>query len=570
VRTRLRLEPAEEQLLQAVGEHLTRVRMADLRAAAAGAPRNDRVKAMTAATGIQSRYAGTIGKDNDALVRLVKDGLYRRRADLRAAIRTLEHRTQAASRDTCCPGRRTAHACAICRDGYATRVERAMKCRRLDVLRARLVRVEAGIAARDWRLMPGDRRLAGTRHHLDDAELTVEQGKSAWSESRFFLASVGNAGSVGGNPCLSLDADGYLTVSVPPEVAEAFGVGTRVRLTHPVRFTHRGGELADRVATRQATRIDIEPTTVRGARRWYVRASWSHDPAPAQPLEAARAGGVIGVDLNADHLAVAVLDAHGNPVGAPHRIELALTALPASTRDARIREAITELLTYTRAHGLAAILVEELGFDTAEKSREKHGRRKLFRALISGFPTTAFRSRLVSMAATAGIAVISVDPRYTSVVGGRDWTPALHRPHRPATRHSGAAVAIGRRGQGLPLRAHRTTRKAAAARPVPHQRVEDAPTRAGTGTRAPASTQAALSTAGHPGAAPGRTPSQPARQGRPGADRPARTKAAPGRRISAAGTRPTTGPRPQPVAEGAEKAGSRDLVVALSRPDPSR
>lgn len=569
VRSRLRLEPSEKGLLAAVGEHLTRVRMVDLKAAAAGVARNDRVKATTADHGIQSRYAGTIAKDNDALVRMTKDGLYRHRADLRAAIRTLERRTKAKSRDTCCGRVRTPKACSSCRDGYATRSERAMKCRRLDVLRARLAKVERRIADRDWRLMPGGRRLAGNRYHLDQAGLDVPEWRAQWTESRFFLASVGNAGMPGGNPCLTLHADGYLTVSVPKRVAEAFGVATRVRLTHPVRFTHRAGELTDRVTGRVATRFDIEPTTVRGGVRWYIRASWSHEPAPTPPLAAARSGGVVGVDSNADHLAVAVLDTHGNPVGSPHRIPLELAGLPSSTRDARIREAIAALIEHTRSNGRVTIVIEDLGFDTAEKSREKHGRKKAFRALISGFPTTAFRTRLVSMAATAGIAVVAVDPRYTSVVGGRDWTPALHRPHRPATRHSGAAVAIGRRGQGLPLRAHRSTRSAAAACPVPHQRMEAAPPGAGTGTRTAASRSTAASKAGHPGAAPVRTPSRKPRQGPPGAESPARTTAATGRRISAAGTRPKTGPRPRPSAEGVDQAAGCDRAREISRPDPT-
>lgn len=35
------------------------------------------------------------------------------------------------------------------------------------------------------------------------------------------------------------------------------------------------------------------------------------------PLETLRAGEVIGVDMNADHLAAWRLDTHGNPVGKP-------------------------------------------------------------------------------------------------------------------------------------------------------------------------------------------------------------------------------------------------------------
>ncbi len=46
-------------------------------------------------------------------------------------------------------------------------------------------------------------------------------------------------------------------------------------------------------------------------------------------------------------------------------------------------------------HGLS-IAIEDLGFQ-AEKTREKHGRRKRFRELISGMPVAGLRARLVSM-----------------------------------------------------------------------------------------------------------------------------------------------------------------------------
>lgn len=170
-------------------------------------------------------------------------------------IRTLERRTKAKSRDTCCGRVRTPKACSSCRDGYATRSARDEVPPPGRCGRAFLAKVERRIADRDWRLMPGGRRLAGNRYHLDQAGLDVPEWRAQWTESRFFLARWGNAGMPGGNPCLTLHADGYLTVSVPKRVAEAFGVATRVRLTHPVRFTHRAGELTDRVTGRVATRL---------------------------------------------------------------------------------------------------------------------------------------------------------------------------------------------------------------------------------------------------------------------------------------------------------------------------
>jgi len=103
-----------------------------------------------------------------------------------------------------------------------------------------------------------------------------------------------------------------------------------------------------------------------------------------------------------------------------------------------------------KRHGLA-VAIEDLDF-TAEKTREKHGRRKRFRNLISGMPVARLRARLVSMAAELGITVIAVDPAYTSKWGAQHWKRPLTSKNRLITRHNTAAVAIGRRAQGHPIR----------------------------------------------------------------------------------------------------------------------
>lgn len=143
--------------------------------------------------------------------------------------------------------------------------------------------------------------------------------------------------------------------------------------------------------------------------------------------------------------------------------------------------------------GAAGIAVEQLGFEM-EKTREKYGPHKQFRKLISGFATLAFRERLVAMAARAGLAVIAVDPAYTSKIGGRDWAwilkggPTTSRTAQPpstegtqdvVTRHHGAAVAIGRRALAYGLGADTPARRKASGRPskprhAPQQRRQPA------------------------------------------------------------------------------------------------
>jgi IS605 OrfB family transposase len=493
VRTRLRLDPDERALLDAIGAHLTRARNTDLAAARRGEKANDRYKVLVERFGIHSRYAGTICVDNDAATRAAKEHLWRHRAGLRRTVATLERRIAAPTRSSCGCGQR--RGCDACREGYATANERFQKQRRLASRVAELARVEGRLAAKDYPVVYGGRRLAGTRHHLEAAGLTETQWRTNWSRARHWFGCAGNTGKPGGNPCLTLTrGDGghwQLTVSVPKPVADQLGVPTRVQLRHPIPLHHRSLELEERLEARSAVRLDLAPDTDnKGRRRTYLRIAWMRPGREAVELSAARAGGVVGVDLNADHLAATHLDRCGNPVGRPVRIPLTLTGAPTTTRDGRIRAAITAILEHAKATGATAIAVEDLDFADS-KSREKFGRRKQFRHLIAGFPITQFKDRVVAMAATQGLAVIAVDPRYTSRYGGASWQRVLSTPTVVATRHEGASVAIGRRalGHGLTTRAGRPG--SPRQRPVPHQRDGSRPrTRVGQGRATTDTTEA--------------------------------------------------------------------------------
>lgn len=500
VRTRLRLDLDERVLLDAIGTHLTRARNTDLAAARRGEKVNDRYKVLVERFGVHSRYAGTICVDNDAATRAAREQLWRHRAGLRRAIATLERRTAATPRSVCVCGER--RGCVRCRDGYATPNERWQKQRRLASRAAELVRVEAQLAAKDFPVVYGGRRLAGTRHHLAKAGLTETEWRKAWAAARHWFGCAGNVGKPGGNPCLTLTrGEGghwYLTVSVPRPVAERFGVATRVQLRHPVPLHHRSLELEERLDTRAAVRLDVRPDAdAKGRVRTYLRVSWVRPTPEAVELTAARAGGVVGVDLNADHLAASRVDVTGNPVGRPLRVPLDLAGASTQTRDGRLRAAITAVLEHAKATGATAIAVEDLDF-TDSKTREKFGRRRAFRHLIAGFPTTQFKNRVVSMAATQGLSVIAVDPRYTSRYGGASWQRVLSTPTVLATRHEGAAVAIGRRalGHGLKTRAGRPG--SPRQRLVPHQSDgSSVRTRAGQGRATTDTTEAAHETGVH-------------------------------------------------------------------------
>ncbi|MHB1712541.1 MAG: hypothetical protein ACYCV7_14280 [Acidimicrobiales bacterium] len=181
---------------------------------------------------------------------------------------------------------------------------------------------------------------------------------------------------------------------------------------------------------------------------------------------------MVSVDMNVGHLAIAVLDCYGNPVCAPITIPLVLAGLPSSTRDGRIRAAISQILDIAEVYWAGAVVIENLGFDAARTlgrghtgNRPSRGKRgKVFRRHISGLPTAKLADRLSQIAYNCGVAVIAVDPASTSKWGARHWPDPLRGqyPRQGLTGHHAASVAIGRSGLGQRLR-----RRDASARTPP-------------------------------------------------------------------------------------------------------
>jgi IS605 OrfB family transposase len=333
--------------------------------------------------------------------------------------------------------------------GYASRSEGHAKSRRLHALKDRLLMVEADWKAGRVRVVRGGKRLANTRHHLAAAGLSERAWRERWQAARMFLAADGESGRRFGNETIRITDTGRVFHKLPAPLTHLSNAPHgRYVLDATVRFQHRGQEWRDRITTNRAVAYRIHHDTARG--RWYVTAAWQRAAVPVLPLEAALARGVVGVDMNDDHLAAWRLDVHGNPVGEPQRFFYDLTG-SAEHRDAQIRHALSRLLHYTQRCGAAAIAIEDLDF-AAEKSRERHGRNKRFRRLLSRFPTAKLKARLVSMAAEQQVAVVAVDPAYTSKWGAQHWQKPLATPRREMSRHDAASIAVGRRALGHPIR----------------------------------------------------------------------------------------------------------------------
>ncbi|MFH8472948.1 IS200/IS605 family accessory protein TnpB-related protein [Streptomyces sp. NPDC018000] len=452
------LTPHDESVLRAVGEHQGRLASRDLKTRCADGLGHgadtwaSRKRDLTPLS--SSRIAGSITKATHDQWALARRSQAAHIQTLEAGIRTLRHRLSLPIGE-----RGTKRAPG----GYRSRSGWFHKSRRLAALEARHAAVVADRQAGRVRVVRGGRRLLNTRHHLTQAQLTEERWRERWEAERWFIAADGESGKRFGNETIRVTPDGEVSIKLPAPLAHLANTQHgRYTFTATVAFAHRGVEWADRITANRAVAYRIHLDTDR--RRWYLTASWQRPTVQTIPLETARARGMIGVDTNADHFAAYHLDPHGNPIGNPHHFPYDLSGTT-THRDAQIRHALTQLLHWAKQTGAAAIAIEDLDF-TTDKTREKHGRKKRFRQMISGIPTGRLKARLVSMAAEQGLSIVAVDPAYTSRWGAQHWQKPLATPHRRMSRHDAAGIAIGRRALGHPIR-RRTA-------PPPHDRSDRA------------------------------------------------------------------------------------------------
>ena len=152
------------------------------------------------------------------------------------------------------------------------------------------------------------------------------------------------------------------------------------------------------------------------------------------------ASGVVGVDLNAAHVAGAKVSAGGRVAGAK------TFALPKQSDG--VQKVARALVDWAQETG-APLVVEDLDFRKKKTWLKSYGKR--FAEILSQFRSRAFRNALVRRALRCGVAVCFVDPAWTTRLGVLKYECRWR-----LGRHHAAAVVIGRRGLGFGERLPKT------------------------------------------------------------------------------------------------------------------
>ena len=304
------------------------------------------------------------------------------------------------------------------------------KKRRLANLRHRLSALEADIAAGRVRLCFGSKRLWRKQHNLEaNGYASHEEWLRDWRDARsdeFFVLGSRDE-TAGCQLCVATVADdGTLTLRLRMPNCLA-GQHDKYLVIEGVWFAYGHEQVlaalqsnADYAAYRQehgekrarATELGqaVSYRFKRDEKGWRVFVTTNM---MGVPVVTDQRLGAIGVDLNADHLAVAETDASGNCLNA-WRVPLATFGKSAHQTEALIGDGVASVVECAREVG-KPIVIERLDF--RQKKAILEGQSRRYSRMLSSFSYGKVKAYFISRGYREGVEVHQVNPAYSSVIG---------------------------------------------------------------------------------------------------------------------------------------------------------
>ena len=333
-------------------------------------------------------------------------------------------------------------------------VKRHQKKRRLAMLQDRFNGLKADQKTGTVRLCFGSRKLFRAQFHLEENQYAShDDWRKDWQGIRsgqFFI--IGSKDETAGcQSCVATVAEDS-SITLRLRLPDALSFQGKYLVISGLRFEHGheavvvaiGRNLSDRKENGQA----INYRFLRDDKGWRVLVTVS---LPEVKTVSQKNTGVVGVDMNADSLAVTETDRFGNPVES-FSVPCVTSGKSSEQRKAVIGDAIKQIIAFAVGRRKSLVL-ERLDFQSKKTALEKEHKRhaRMLSALAYCQIQTVIRAR----AFDAGIEVFEVNPAYTSVIGAYKF-----KDRYGISRHNAAALVIGRRslgfGETLPSQLHGT------------------------------------------------------------------------------------------------------------------
>jgi IS605 OrfB family transposase len=435
--TRLKLEPGQAQRLDQMAAHYGSFkRKLYARIAAKGGSAKSHKTDFCRTHGISSRTFNAMAVDVQGAIDAVRELLKEEKKTLQKAIARRERQQKerykalldiAGDRVRYAPAREAKLRSSI-HDGNC----------KLQRLKSRFDRIRRRIDANVPGICFGSRKLFRKQHTLDESGFaSFDAWRTRWGDRRSHdMFFVGSKDETAGNLLAQLrktDGNTYsLTLRVPDRL-RADGIDKHLVIGN-LTFGY------DRAALDAALEAGIALSwrLHRDERGWRAIVAFDHKPAERVTLDAQF--GVIGIDFNADHLAVTETDPCGNLLKT-RRYALLREDASSGHRESVLSDALTQVVAWAK-EARKPIVGEELDFTKKKKTLAQLGAARA--RTLAGLPYAKYRRLLEGKCFRAGVELIRIDPAYTSTIGA-----VKYARKRGWSVHAAAAGVIARRGQKL-------------------------------------------------------------------------------------------------------------------------
>ena len=304
------------------------------------------------------------------------------------------------------------------------------KRRRLAALESKSAKLQEDMAAGRVRLCFGSKKLWRKQHNLaENGYASHEEWLADWRDTRsneFFVLGSRDE-TAGCQLCVaSIADDGSLTLRLrlPDCLADQHGKhlviqGVRFAYGHEqvlaaldgnAEYARYRREHGEKVARATSLGQAISYRFKRDGKGWRVFATTQLMDVP---VITDKDLGAIGVDLNADHLAVCETDTSGNYVNA-FSVPLVTYGKSQCQAEAIIGDAVAKVVAYARDAG-KPILIERLDFRQKKSALEGESRRHS--RMLSSFSYGKVKACFLSRGYRQGVEIHQVNPAFSSVIG---------------------------------------------------------------------------------------------------------------------------------------------------------
>jgi len=338
-------------------------------------------------------------------------------------------------------------------------LKRHRKRRRMARLAGTLARLKQDRQDGILRLCFGSGKLFHAQHHLDANHYPDHAAwKRDWQDARsdeFFV--LGSKDETAGCQGCQLTPKGNGIYRVRLRLPKAPLDPDHARPTH-IEFEARFEYGRDQIDAALVAGIALSFRFLRGGRSqstsrtpqggagkgWRMLLSTQVQGAASLDL----LPGALGIDINADHLALTLMDRDGNPLET-FRIPLVTYGCSSKQAKARIGDAVKQVIRIAQA-AQVGIVIEKLDFTAKKRAMKDQGVR--YARMLSSLAYSAILDAVKARAFDAGIRVQEVNPAYTSIIGKQKYTRRYG-----LSNHGAAALVIARRSLSFSERPNRTS-----------------------------------------------------------------------------------------------------------------